>query len=258
MSVNEKMATIADAIREKTGKTAKLSLDAMASSIGEVHQFGYVKGETAGVDTGRLLERQEFWNNVPSAYNAKYKFAGPAWNSYTFYPTRDLTFKAIPIDYAFMQHAIEGPAYDLAQRLEECGVTLDFSKVTRATETFKGARFTRLPELNFGSVTSMNRAFQDMSELVTIDKLIVSGTTFNDTFSGCTALRYITVEGTIVYDINFSDCPLSIDSITSIIGHLKDYSGTSTTRTITFGEKNKDNITVGQIAITSGMGWTLV
>ena len=40
MSVNEKMTAIADAIREKTGKTETLGLDAMAKSVGEVYDAG--------------------------------------------------------------------------------------------------------------------------------------------------------------------------------------------------------------------------
>ena len=40
MSVNAKMTAIADAIREKTGKTEALGLDAMAASVGEVYEAG--------------------------------------------------------------------------------------------------------------------------------------------------------------------------------------------------------------------------
>ena len=40
MSVNEKMAAIADAIRSKTGGTEPLGLDDMAASVGDVYEAG--------------------------------------------------------------------------------------------------------------------------------------------------------------------------------------------------------------------------
>lgn len=43
MSVKEKMTAIADAIRGKTGKTEKLTLDAMASGVNEVYIAGGVE-----------------------------------------------------------------------------------------------------------------------------------------------------------------------------------------------------------------------
>lgn len=49
MSVKEKMTAIADAIRDKTGGTEKLSIDAMAEEIPKVY------------DAGKEAEQQTFW-----------------------------------------------------------------------------------------------------------------------------------------------------------------------------------------------------
>ena len=48
MSVNEKMTAIADAIRVKTGETAPLSLDAMASAIAGISGLRFTKGSFTG------------------------------------------------------------------------------------------------------------------------------------------------------------------------------------------------------------------
>lgn len=53
MSVNEKMTAIADAIRDKTGKTEPLTLDGMASGVNEV----YEAGQSSMVDESKIIEK---------------------------------------------------------------------------------------------------------------------------------------------------------------------------------------------------------
>ena len=43
-------------------------------------------------------------------------------------------------------------------------------------------------------------------------------------FYNCTKLEDVTFEGTIGRSIDFSDCPLSVDSMVNVISHLADYS----------------------------------
>ena len=52
MSVNAKMTAIANAIREKTGGTEPLGLDAMATEIPKVY------------DAGRSQAESDFWDRV--------------------------------------------------------------------------------------------------------------------------------------------------------------------------------------------------
>ena len=74
--------------------------------------------------------------------------------------------------------------------------------------------------------------FNNASKLVTIRKLIVNESTVfttsagNNSFSGCKALKNITFEGTIGRNIDFSDCPLSVESMVNVITHLAYYRGT--------------------------------
>ena len=77
MSINTAMTAIADAIRNKTGGTEKLSLDDMATAVEEV----YSAGEKSQYD--------EFWDSIQNngtrrSYN--YAFAWNGWNTKIFKP----------------------------------------------------------------------------------------------------------------------------------------------------------------------------
>ncbi|MBQ9096942.1 MAG: hypothetical protein IJY55_00920, partial [Clostridia bacterium] len=50
---------------------------------------------------------------------------------------------------------------------------------------------------------------------------------------------------------------LTFDSLVSIILALKDYSGTSTTKTVTLGATNLAKLTDSEKAIATQKGWTL-
>jgi hypothetical protein len=75
-----------------------------------------------------------------------------------------------------------------------------------------------------------------MTELVTIDKIIVKDGTPGLGFAQDLALTNVTFEGVIGRNINFSASPLSVESMKSVITHLKDCSGTTSeyTYTVTF------------------------
>ena len=75
MGVNEKMTAIADAIRDKTGKTEALGLDAMAESIGDVYE------------AGQKSEYDLFWDNFQDYGNRRmYYGAFAGWNDTIFKP----------------------------------------------------------------------------------------------------------------------------------------------------------------------------
>lgn len=82
-----------------------------------------------------------------------------------------------------------------------------------------------------GNTTGM---FQ-YSKIEKIRKIIVTEITgYSNSFTSCSALKEISFEGIIGKNISFSDCPnLSAESIKNIIDHLKDYSGTTPTCTLT-------------------------
>jgi hypothetical protein len=95
-----------------------------------------------------------------------------------------------------------------------------------------------------------------------IDEFICSERTlfYNDTFIQATQLEEVTFTGEIASDnFNVSTCPkLTHDSLMSIINTLKDYSGTTTTKTCTLGATNLAKLTEAEIQIANNKGWTLV
>ena len=102
--------------------------------------------------------------------------------------------------------------------------------------------------------------FYDCTLLKTIPLLSVTDkvTNYTDAFKGCLNLENITMSGTIGPNISFADCSkLTHDSLMSIINALKDYSGTTTTRTLTLHATAKARLTTAEIAIATEKGWTL-
>ena len=64
--------------------------------------------------------------------------------------------------------------------------------------------------------------------MATIDKIIIDNDgsrLFDQSFYKCNQLKNIKFEGVIGQTISFSSSPLTVESMKSIITHLKDYSG---------------------------------
>ena len=77
-------------------------------------------------------------------------------------------------------------------------------------------------------------------------------------FGDTSGLENITIGGEICSDISFSgNTKLTHDSLMSIINHLKDFSGTTTTNTCTLGSRNLAKLTDAEKAIATEKGWTL-
>ena len=109
-------------------------------------------------------------------------------------------------------------------------------------------------------VKDMSYTFNGADKLKTIVLLNIDENTslYTHTFAGCTALENITFEGVIGRNINFSAASkLTHESVMSIINHLKDFSGTTTTRTLTLHENVNALLTDSEKAIATQKGWTL-
>lgn len=247
MSVKEKMTAIADNIRSKTGKTELLNLDDMASGVNEVYE------------AGKKAEYDAFWDNFTvEGKNIPYLFAGGGWCKDNFKPKRDF-----PITQGiFYDHNYNNGKnrYDLAAHLEELGIKI--SKVVNTRDAFNTARFTRIPELDL--TTSIDNkltsnTFNGMYYLVTIDKLIVEeDRQYQGTFTQCNTLQNITFDGVIGRNISFSYSPLTVESMKSIITHLKNYAGTTSefTYKITFSSACLTALEAEGTTSPSGNTWT--
>ena len=205
------------------------------TTIAENQQKVYDAGHEAGVAQGEQNAKQEFWDAYQDYGNRRsyqYAFSGPGWNNKTFTPMYDIITDNLTYSLAMFQYT--GITGDLAEILERHGVALDTSKLTQPQWMFVCASgITRIGELNLSSTYNYIELFYGCTNLETIDKLICNSGTknqFRDTFYGCTSLKNITIENVMRGSVDFSACPLTKESITSIFNALH---GTETGYTIT-------------------------
>ena len=268
-------SNIADAIREKAGKTweATYKPEDMPSGIAEVYTVGYEKGSNdgfmggheAGYEMGKQVERNEFWEHA-LMYEQDWtrRFAGSAWNDNTFRPTKDLKAKG-----GSFQMFSGCKITDLAGILRECGVTLDVSgEDWRVDDMFSSATLlTTVPYLDLRNASwgnsTLNGLFYGCTALHTIEGLHLNedgNTTWgSSTFANCTALENLTIYGQNGQNgLNLSwSTKLTHDSLMSVINALQDKSGTGTPWTVTLGSVNLAKLTDAEKAMATQKGWTL-
>ena len=177
-------------------------------------------------DAGKQAEHDRHWNYVPYEGFLISIFSGPAWNDETFRP-RPGVIKPTYCGNMFTRCFIT----DLKGRLEECGTTIDFSKATTIGPLVEGSTITRLPEIDTRSCSTLGN-FLYNSNLVSVDKIIMKeeGNQHISTlgFKLSKSLTHCIFEGKLgSCSLDFSDCPLNIESLKSIISCLRDYSGTT-------------------------------
>jgi hypothetical protein len=175
-------------------------------------------------EDGKQAEYDAFWDAAqtnPELGNTtgSYAFAGNGWIDANFRPKRDIVVLGGNAEGLFRNSRIE----NLKQCIEDCGVILDLSSATKATNTFSYSRVTILPKLNFSSAAHMVSTFDGCGLLKTIEELKVSPQAiFTSTFSSCTSLERMIVTGTIGqngFNVQWSTL-LDKESITSIINAL--------------------------------------
>lgn len=215
-------------------------------------------------DAGKKAEWSALWDNIQSHKGAaqvyQYAFCGTHWNDITFKPKYDLVFtKGYSGTNAFWGNGVT----DIAETLEQLGLKMDTTLCGYWAGMFQNADTKRLPELNCSHAMEhgdggLHYTFAN-SEVETIDKLIVvEELKYASTFKGCANLKNIIFEGVIGENISFLDSPLlTYDSIMSIINHLKDFSGTTTTMKLTLGTTNLEKLTDAEKKIATDKGWTL-
>lgn len=169
-----------------------------------------------------------------------YSYIYFGYDSSWFYPRYNIT----PTNFGCAFRAMTGKPFDLAERLNECGVILDTSASTSFTWCFfSTSTITRIPELNTTGAASLSQMFYSCTGLHTIDKLILKddgSQTFTDAFRSAIALENIVIEGVIGqngFNTQYST-KLSKASITSIVNAL---STTTSGLTVTFSLKAVKN-----------------
>lgn len=215
-------------------------------------------------DAGKTAEYDRFWDSCQqkgARTDYRYAFCYASWHSTNFYPKYDINPMG---DATSMFAAIcwgSWTPFSLKKRLENCGVTLDTSQVTNATQMFNSCKFTELPIMDISNVTTTGGMFSYCDVLTSIEKLIVSektGALSSGIFVGCSKLTHIQFAGTIAKSLHLSNTDLDHDSIMSAVNCLKNIKGTGTTLTLTLGTKLQARLSESEIAfITDEKGWTL-
>lgn len=143
---------------------------------------------------------------------------------------------------------------------------MDFSNCTKADYLcFQSGLLEKFPEVNLSNVTTLQYAFQQCVNLVTIDKIILPNynniSNYNSFLSQCGKLENVVFEGKIgknSFSVSGSK-KLTHDSLMSIINALEDYSqDTSGTKwVVTLGSTNLAKLTDAEKQMATDKGWTL-
>lgn len=156
MGVNEKMTAIADAIREKTGGTEALGLDAMAESIGEVYE------------AGQKSEYDDFWDvfqNNGNRTSYRYAFYGVYWKDSNYNPKYKITCSGTQQDM-FYQSGIT-----------DTKVEIDLLSGATTSRMFGAPSLVTIRKLKIASDIVFLNSFQGASLL---ENMEVAGTIGND------------------------------------------------------------------------------
>lgn len=244
-SVKDLMTAIANKIRGYINTGDKIPSKSIPQKIDEVYE------------AGRQAAYDAFWdvyqkNGTRESYSCA--FGGDGWTSNTFKPKYNIN-----VFDGYMMFRESGISGDLVELCEAQGITMNFSKAISVLYLLNAARhITRIGVLDLTSVANSSNA-NDMcaraSGLITIDKIVLPSTRLNlsRAFDGCTSLANITIEGTIQYNFNVQSCPLTHDSLMSIINAL----GDGLSYTLTIGATNIAKLTQDEIQIAYNKGWNV-
>lgn len=207
-------------------------------------------------NAGKKSQYDEFWdsfqdNGNRTNYNSAFRGTNPrvngGWNDTTFKPK----YPMCPTNSGSMFY------YSNITNIENTAI--DFSNSTNFSYMFQGSPVIYIGVMDVTSCTELDHTFFGGFYIKRIRKMIVNeNNVFAYTFRSCSRLSEIEFEGVIGNDIAFGDSPLTLESARSIINALYDYSGTSTTHTLTLSTKTKALLSDGDKAAISQKGWSLL
>ena len=203
----------------------------IAENEQKVYEAGFEAGKAQGGGSS-----DDFWDSYQqngNLRNYKMSFAGKGWSKDNFYPKYDIIVSTAAVS---MFQEFGGEPFSLTERLNECGVTLDFSQLTTsASNVFYGSPFTEIPHINLMKSNSIASLYYNCKNLVTASLTIPFGASLGSSFSHCTDLENLTfVEGidemgavsSIGSDVSFKwSTKLSRDSLLSILKMCRIFTG---------------------------------
>lgn len=162
-------------------------------------------------EAGKRAERNAFWEINQDGGN-RLHYA----NAYSFLGYTDENFN---------------PIYPIKPR-QKNGISNIFNYNTNITNTKVDIIVTD---------GSARQAFANCSSLQRIPYIkFIRCTDFYNTFQNCSKLSYIRVDGEIDQSIDFSACPLTVESAVSIITHLKNLASNKDSAAIAFSKHTAD------------------
>ena len=245
-----RMTAIANAVRAKTGKTDTMTVDEIPAEVAAVYDkaiddmWEMIQAHGTRTDWRWAFNSMAF---TKALFKPKYNIAPVGDCAYMFYLTNKNSRETI----------------DLIEVEKNCGITFDFSKVTRLESTFQEAAITGINILDIRKSTR-NYGMLWNSKVARINKLIVDENTHFDNYMFYVLyLEICNFEGVIAkngLDLRRCENRINHDSLMSVINCLKDYSTdtSGTVRKVTLGAKNLAKLTADEKAIATGKGWTLV
>lgn len=171
-------------------------------------------------EDGIQAEYDRFWDNYQGTKtNYNYGFAGSGWNNATFkpkYPLNNMKYAEALFRYAYITNL---------------NLDIDTSNLIGAAgDMFANSKIETIKSFKFSSTVALPYAFRYANNL-----------------------KNITIVGEIPFSTRFNDCPLTHDSLMSIINALK----SGVTQTLTLGTDNLAKLTDTEKAIATEKGWTL-
>jgi hypothetical protein len=233
-------------------------------------EIGKREGLRDGLEIGKQVEYDAFWDNYQQNGNRTeymYGFAGICWNSEKYKPKYPIVlnhrseFRNSNGMFFLFDRELTKPPIEIHEG------DIDFSgNIYTMNQMFQNANVA-VVEMNAipAILKSMTQTFAmtDMNgghRLHTIKIGVREETTYDvNTFRSVALTNVSFVEGSVIgQNISFQYCDkLTKDSLLNIINVLKDYSGTTTTRTLTLHANAKAILTDSEKAIATQKGWTI-
>ena len=247
-------------------ETTKQLLTTIAENQPKIKELGYNEGFGAG----KKSEYDAFWDSFQYYGQRKHYAYGfyfsetlvdskvPVWTDENFKPKYDIIANGSAEKMFF-----NCDFTDFKGILEKQGIVLDTSGAYTVKQAFSRCKeLTRLPVLNLSYASNIDSTFEFCYKLESIDKIILNnkGTqTFTFPFNSCISLNEIRIEGVIGTNFKFNYSSLvSVESMKSIITHLKDYAGTADEYkyTVTFKATAFETLEASDEIPPSGATWT--
>ena len=198
MAITDKLKSIGNSIRAKTGKTQLIPLSTMAEEVENVYETG----------------KEEIINFFRSSSDWSYFFYYDARTEFLPFFDENITANGEFFEYMFFHGGQVNP-------FVEFPASLNTSLGIAFNGMFKDCWIQKLPLIDTKNAREMNEMFYNSSVVETIPKLDFSCCTAADNiFIGCNNLKNITIEprSINISGLDFSDCTkLTKESLTSIM-----------------------------------------